>query len=148
MKKKALLFCLVIFCLVSFLLMLNKIVDSTFYQYKKQILTEYKHIDKIELRNYGPECTIAIYMKDGYFDYEEIEPIFIKAMIGIYQESYFQYFTEKHNNSASAEMAYLNIHFYKKSGEGIYRFTSYKYFDVWELESDRSVQFRVSDYLQ
>ena len=94
MKKKALLFCLVTFCLVSFLLILNKIVDSTFYQYKKQILTEYKHIDKIELRNYGPECTIAIYVKDGHFDYEEIEPIFIKAMIGIYQESYFQYFTE------------------------------------------------------
>lgn len=148
MKKKVLIFCLAVFCLVSFLLIRYKIMDRTFYQYEKQILTEFEYIDKVELRNYGPECTIAIYVKDKHFDYEELEAVFIKAMTEIYQDSFFQYFLEKHNNSENAEMAYLNIHFYNKSGEGIYRFTSYKEFDVWELESDRSVQFHVSDYLQ
>ena len=148
MKKKAIIICLVCICLISFILIRYKMVDSTFYQYKKQIITEFKYVDKVELRNYGPYCTVAIYVKDKHFDYEELEPVFIKAMTEIYQESNFQYFLEEHIKSASGEMAFLKIHFYNRNEEELYRFTSYKDFDIWELESNRSVQFRVSDYLQ
>ncbi len=141
-----LLACLAFACLV--LLLRNKSSNDCFYLFTKSIKEEFEYVDHIEMGNSGPHCRIRIYVKDGSDDYNSIEPIFVKAMIEISKETNFRFFTEKHAQSASGEMAFLHVYFYQENGEELYRFTSYKDFDVWELESDRSVQFRVSDYLQ
>ena len=98
--------------------------------------------------NSGPHCRIRIYVNDGSEDYNSIEPVFIKAMIEMSKETNFQFFLERHTQSASGEMAFLHVYFYQEDGKELYRFTSYKDFDVWELENDRSKQFQVSDFLQ
>lgn len=138
--------CLVLACLV--LLVRNRSVNECFYLFTKSIKEEFEYVNDIEMGNSRPHCRIRIYVKDGCNDYNSIEPVFIKAMIETSKEKNFQYFSKNHIQSASGEMAFLHVYFYRENGEELYRFTSYKVFDVWELESDRSVQFRVSDYLQ
>jgi len=152
LKKKIIVYssvffvCLVLTCLV--LLVRNRIVNECFYLFKRNIIEEFEYVNHIEMGNSGPHCRIRIYVNDGSVDYNSIEPVFIKAMIEMSKETNFQYILEKHTQSASGEMAFLHVYFYKEDGGELYRFTSCKDFDVWELESDRSVQFRVSDYLQ
>lgn len=89
-------------------------------------------------------------MEENYCDYEVLETVFIKTMVEISKESNFQYLLKKHNETASGELAFFHVIFYEDGikDEELCRYTSYKDFEVWELESDRSVKFRVSDYLQ
>lgn len=79
-------------------------------------------------------------------DYETLETVFIKVMVGIAQEENFQYFLKKHGG----EPFFFHVIFYEDGikDEELCRYTNYKDFEIWELESDRSIQFRVSDYLQ
>lgn len=137
---------IVLACLILFVRDRN--TNACFYSIKKNILEEFEYVNHIEMGNSGPHCRIRIYVNDENDDYDSIEPVFIKAMIEMSKEANFQYLKERHARSASGEMAFLHVYFYQEDGEELYRFTSYKDFDVWELERDRSVQFRVSDYLQ
>lgn len=138
--------CLVLICFV--LLVRNRSANECFDAFKNIIIEEFEYVSNIEMGNSGPHCRIRIYVEDGCDDYDSIEPVFIKTMIEISKEKNLQYFSEKHVQSAGGEMAILHVYFYQENGKELYRFTSYKDFDVWELESDRSVQFRVLDYLQ
>ncbi len=137
----------VIALILAFLGIRRKMEREPFYQFKKSIMSEFEYVNKILLGNYGPNCTIRIYMDEKYCDAETLEKVFIKVMTEISEESNFQYFLERHNKVASGELAFLNVYFYHGEEE-LCRYTSYKDFEVWELESDRSVQFRVSDYVQ
>jgi len=132
----------------SILFVRDRNVNACFYSMKKNIIEEFEYVNHIEMANFGPHCGIRICVNDGNDDYDSIEPVFIKAMTEMSKEENLQYLKERHARSASGEMAFLHVYFCREDGEELYRFRSYKDFDVWELERDRSVQFRVSDYLQ
>lgn len=151
MKKKVLylfLGILLLICTCSWLR--YRVVNKQFYQFVKNIKSEFKYVKSIDLLNYGPHCTIMVFMEENNCDYERLETVFIKIMTEIAQKSNFQYFLKRHNETASGELAFFHICFYQEGikDKTLCRYTSYKDFEVWELESDRSVKFRVSDYLQ
>lgn len=139
--------CLAIMLVFVFWVIRRKMIQNPFYQFKKSIMSEFTYVNKMEVGNYGPHCTVRVYVDEKYCEAETLEKVFIKVMTELSEDSNFQYLLERHNKFASGEMTFLNVYFYNGEEE-LCRYTSYKDFEVWELESDRSVQFCVSDYVQ
>ncbi|MBO4291680.1 MAG: hypothetical protein J5898_07215, partial [Lachnospiraceae bacterium] len=137
-------FILVILGVISYFQILQIVENKEFYQYKKEITKEFDYISIGKINNIGPHCIIDIYVKDEFYNYEAIEPVFIKAMTTIYQDSYFQYLKQIHGG----EIGDLGIDFCDKYGMAYYRFKSNSDLDLWIYEGDSSKKFIVSDYVE
>lgn len=150
MKKKVLyLFFGILLVCVCFWIR-YRVVNRQFYKFVRDIKSEFEYVESIRVGGHGPHCWISVYVEEDSCDYEKLEPVFIKIMIGIAQEENFQYFSERHDRWAGGEPVFFTVIFHQEGikNKALCRYTSYKDFEVWELESDRSVKFRVSDYLQ
>lgn len=150
MKKKVLYLFLGILLVCVCFWIRYRIVNKQFYKFVRDIKSEFEYVKNIKVENYGPHCTITVHMDKKYCDYETLETVFIKVMVEISEETNFQYFLEKHNKKTGGELAFFKVIFYKEgiNDKELCRYTSYKNFEIWELKSNHSIKFRVSDYLQ
>ena len=149
-RKKWIFIILVPLVIISFIFIKNRMQNNQFYQFEKKLKTEMSYIDKIDIGNYGPYCSLYIYIDEDSCNYENIEKTFIRIMVEVSSKENFQYFLERHNKNASGELAFFNVAFYEEGVKDkvLYKYTSYKDFQVWELESDRSIQFNSADYVK
>lgn len=150
MKKRVLYLFLGILFVCACFWVRYRIVNRQFYKFVRDIKSEFEYVESIDFSNYGPYCTIRVFMEEKYCDYETLEKVFVKVMVEISKETNFQYFLEKHNRKVGGKPAFFHVFFYKEGikDKALCRYESRQDFEVWELESDRSVKFRVSDYLQ
>ncbi len=150
MKKKLFYLCLGTLLVCACFWLRYRLVNRQFYKFVQDIKSEYSYVEDVQLENFGPHCVITVHMDKNYCDYEILEKVFIKVMVEICKEVNFQYFVEKYNEKIGGSPAFFTVIFYQEGidNEELCRYTSYKDFEVWELESDRSVKFYVSDYLQ
>lgn len=145
-----------IICIVSLLLLIvlvafiiDYINSRTLYKFEAEIKEQFDKVKGFEVSNYGPHCDILVYLDTDDYEYEDIEPIFIDIMLKLNEEAYFNYFEERHISKAASELAFLHIYFYNEDGKAenlLFKFNSYKDFEIWELDRDKSVTYNVSDY--
>ena len=148
-KKKLIRRLLILLCTLLVLIILYYINNRTIYRIEGKIKEKFNTVKSIEVSNTGPYCTLYVYLDSGDYEFEDIEPIFISLMLELDEEDNFNYFKERHIRSATGELAFLHIRFYIEKGKAenlLFEFSSYKDFEIWELEGNASVTYNVSDY--
>ena len=149
MRKKKLTYgILILLLIVAVLFIMYYINNITIYKLENEIKTEFDSVTGIKVVDNGPDCHIFVYVDKECYKFEDIEPIFIGIMIKLDKEENFNYLDERHNRDAKGELAFLHVRFYEEgtSDNVIFEFTSYKDFQIWELEGNASVTYNVSDY--
>lgn len=149
MRKKIKYILVILVCFVLITLLIYHLKNLTIYKLEWEIKGEYDNVKRITVADNGPDCYIFVYMKEGTYGFEDIEPIFIRIMLELDKENVFNYFNERHCNRATGELAFLNICFYNKNGKGenlMFDFNSHKNFEKWELRGHSDVIYNVSDY--
>ena len=150
MKKKMLIIGTFITIIILFIFIKDRIENRTFYDFKSLIKDEFSYVHNISLINYGPHCTIFVYLKKENFDFDKIEPVFIKMMLEISKPSNFNYFERRHCGGREGELPYMDISFREKGvdDEELCKFNSSKTdnFEKWELE-DKNEYYYVQDYI-
>jgi hypothetical protein len=154
MKRKILmLVCLILFLLTGVLIIRGLVDSSEFRNLRKDISTEFDYVQRMTLSNYGPHCTIDVYLDSDDYDFEKVEKVFIEVMLKVNEPSLRKYLIDIHDKRGSGELAFLHISFREKGNDSdvLYKFNNYRDFRQWELESNlkkgqSSKQYMYSDY--
>ena len=56
------------------------IKNITLYKLEAEIKAEFDKVSSIEVIDNAPDCTLYVYLDSGNYEFEDIEPIFIKLM--------------------------------------------------------------------
>ena len=142
---------LILASIILVLYVIYVIKNITLYKLEAEIKDEFDNVSGIKVTDNGPNCTLYVYLDSGSYEFEDIEPIFIKLILKLDEEINFNYLEERHIKDAKGEMAFLHIRFYIEKGTAenfLFKFNSDKHedFQIWELDSDKSVTYTVSDY--
>lgn len=148
-RKKIIGIVLIILLIVLVIFIRNYVSNRMLYKLEAEMKVEFNDVDNIKISNYGPHCTISVYLDEGAYKLKDIEPMFIWTMLELTEEENFNYFQERHSKNATGELAFLHVRFYNETGTAenlLFKFNSYKDFEIWELEQDKSITYNVSDY--
>jgi hypothetical protein len=145
----------IIFSLLSIIAIKSYTSKIPAYQLSKEIKEKFTTVYKMDQIDFGPECSINIYLTNEDIEFNEIEIIFEEFLERIYDKEVYQYFVDYHEKKVLGELAKMSVCFRKKGNqeEVIYKFSTIgeegqSPIAMWRivLDDEREIIYILEDY--